>query len=102
MSIRQRYYTRHQISLDVSVREQRGWVHYKTVDVSRRGVFLRCESPSPLNRLVQMRVEMPTGVVLDVMGRVRRSLQSRVEGPVGPGMGIEFFVMSPAQQKRLG
>lgn len=98
MSIRQRYYTRHQISLDVSVRGQNGWVHYRTVDVSRRGVFLRSDNPSPLNRLVQMRVELPTGVVLDVMGRVRRSLQSRVEGPIGPGMGIEFFVMSQEQQ----
>ena len=98
MSIRKRFYARHQISLDVSVREREGWVHYRTVDVSRRGVFLRSEKPSPLNRLLQMRVELPTGTVLDVMGRVRRSLLSVEEGPGGPGMGIEFFVMSQQQQ----
>ncbi len=98
MSLRKRYYTRHPISLDVSVRHTNGWVHYRTVDVSRRGVFLRTDEPSPLHRLLQMRIELPGEDALDVMGRVRRSVATREESPIGPGMGIEFFVMSEPQQ----
>lgn len=98
MSIRKRYYTRHPIELSVSVRQKDGWVELKTVDISRRGMFLRSHDPSPPHRLLQLRVVLPGEKVLDVMGRVRRTVMSREESPVGPGMGIEFFVMSTEQQ----
>lgn len=112
MASRKRFFTRHPIVVGVRVRVPDGWARMVTVDVSRRGLFLRTEDPIAIGRIAQMEIELPSGQTLEAMGHVRRSLRERDESGIGPGMGIEFFVMSKdaqdgwdrfvIDQKRLG
>ncbi|MCB9739293.1 MAG: PilZ domain-containing protein [Deltaproteobacteria bacterium] len=92
MSVKKRFFTRHPIALRVRVRTPSGWTEMSTVDVSRRGVFLRTDEPLDERRIAQLRISMPSGKELDAMGHVRRVVREETDG-LG-GMGIEFFVMS--------
>lgn len=92
MSVKKRFFTRHPIALRVRVRTPSGWAEMSTVDVSRRGVFLRTDEPLDERRIAQLRISMPSGKELDAMGHVRRVVREESDG-LG-GMGIEFFVMS--------
>ena len=92
MSGKQRFFTRHPITLRVRVRTTKGWVEMETIDISRRGVFIRTEDPLDEQKIAQLRLTMPNGSELEAMGHVRRVV--RAPAPTEHGMGIEFFVMS--------
>ena len=98
MATRKRFFTRHPLVVGVRVRVPDGWERMVTVDVSRRGLFLRTENPIALARIAQMEIELPTGQTLEAMGHVRRSVTEVGESGIWPGMGIEFFVMSKDAQ----
>lgn len=92
MTIKKRFFTRHPIALRVRVRTATGWVDMESLDISRRGVFIRTDQPIAMGRIAQLRLTMPGGIELDAMGHVRRVV---TDGPEQlRGMGIEFFVMS--------
>lgn len=91
---KKRSFTRHPIHLPVKVRTPDGWREMNTLDVSRRGIFVSTEDPIPAHRIAQMKIEMPTGSVIDAMGHVRRVVEKDSDDGHPPGMGIEFFVMS--------
>ncbi len=91
---KKRLFTRHPIMLEVTVRDGDAWTKLVTADISRRGVYLCTERPAALNRIVQLRMALPDGGRIEVMGRVRRTAKDKTEDPLGAGMGIEFFALS--------
>ncbi len=91
MTVKQRFFTRHPIALRVRVRTPSGWTEMTTLDVSRRGVFLRTDDPLDERKIAQLRISLPSGKELDAMGHVRRVVGS---DQALSGMGVEFFVMS--------
>lgn len=94
MSGKQRFFTRHPVQLTVKVRTPGGWQEMTTSDVSRRGIFVRTDEPIPAHRIAQMKIQMPSGHVIDAMGHVRRVVAGDEGATGGGGMGVEFFVMS--------
>ncbi|MEY3014906.1 MAG: hypothetical protein RIT45_3641 [Pseudomonadota bacterium] len=91
MTVKKRFFTRHPVALRVRVRTPSGWTEMTTLDVSRRGVFLRTDEPLDERKIAQLRISLPSGKELDAMGHVRRVVGN---GEALSGMGVEFFVMS--------
>ncbi|MCO4763208.1 MAG: PilZ domain-containing protein [Myxococcales bacterium] len=89
-----RFFARHAVALTVKVRTPGGWEDMQTVDVSRRGIFVQTREPIATHRIAQMKIEMPSGQVIDAMGHVRRVVEPDNDEGHPPGMGVEFFVMS--------
>ena len=87
-----RVYTRHPITLHVQVKTIQGWQELQTADVSRVGMFVRTQSPSPVGHVVQLRVQIPNGKpAMELMAQVRQVAKDNEEHPLGPGMGLQFF-----------
>lgn len=99
MTVKKRFFTRHPIALRVRVRTPSGWTEMTTLDVSRRGVFVRTDEPLDERRIAQLRISMPSGKEVDAMGHVRRAVREDRDGI--SGMGIEFFVMSKEDRKSV-
>ncbi len=89
-----RLFARHPITLEVEMRDGPEWVKLVTTDVSRQGVGLRTNRPAGLDRIVQLRVNLPQGERFEAMGRVRRVARHQADGSPTSGMGVEFFSMS--------
>lgn len=93
---RKRFFTRHPIALQVEIKGGDGWQSVQTSDVSRRGLFMRMNFPPPINRVMQIRVDLPDKSRLEAMVQVRRVIPPEDAGPLGPGAGVEFFSMADA------
>jgi hypothetical protein len=89
----QRRYQRFTAEISATLRLKDETRELNTVDVSRHGAFFRTTTPRPVRELVQVRFHAPTGDV-DVMCMVVRSFPEDSPGPVGPGMGVDFFAIS--------
>ncbi len=89
-----RTYTRHPVSLRVWVNHNSKWNEHLSVDVSRRGVFIRMvDPPFKAYQAVPIRVELPSKRVLDVFAQVKRVVASQGDAPTGAGIGVEFFAI---------
>lgn len=69
-----------------------------TEDVSFTGLFFRTDTPIAERQLVRLRLELPDGQELAVMGMVARNVPAR--GGLPPGIGIQFYALAPAERKR--
>ena len=85
------------ISAKVEVNSGEQTLHYFTSDVSAHGLFLACQEPLDLGRVVQMQVSIPgLKQLLPLKGKIVRQVSS---GPT-PGVGIEF-VETPTEFQML-
>lgn len=90
-----RHYTRHPVSLKVELFGKSGWQPYVTADISRVGLFVCIASPNhSVGSVVQLRIQLPDGSVLDLMARVRRVVAAPGPGGMNAGIGLEFFAIS--------
>ncbi len=77
----------------------RGELSALTEDVSFTGIFVRMDDPLPERQLVRLRLTLPPdGVELAVMGMVARHLPA--DGGEPPGVGLQFYALSPKQRER--
>jgi hypothetical protein len=77
----------------------RGELSALTEDVSFTGIFVRMDTPLPERQLVRLRLTLPPeGDELAVMGMVARHLPA--DGGEPPGVGIQFYALSPEQRER--
>lgn len=95
-----RTYTRHPISLKVEVNSAGGWTAAETVDISRNGLFLRVPPGMDAAPLLQLRVHLPGGDPVVVLGRVTRKVGGVLNPGDVPGLGIELMSMAVAHRKR--
>lgn len=95
-----RTYTRHPISLKVEVNSAVGWTAAETVDISRNGLFLRVPPGMEAAPVLQLRVHLPGGDPVVVLGRVTRKVGGVLNPGDVPGLGIELMSMAVAHRKR--
>lgn len=95
-----RFVTRHPVVLRVQVRTREGWREGVVFDASRGGVFLQFDNPLPEGSVAQLRLGLPDGTSLEAMAEVRRSIADAAMDPRGPGIGVRFLSMAPADQTR--
>lgn len=95
-----RTYTRHPISLKVEVDSAVGWTTAETVDISRNGLFLRVPPGMDAAPVLQLRVHLPGGEPVVVLGRVTRKVGGVLNPGDVPGLGIEMMSMAVAHRKR--
>lgn len=66
------------------------------LNASYRGLFIRTNAPPPLNQLLKMRIELPTGSVEINCVPVRVV----VDGNGRSGIGVRFFALN-GEDKRI-
>ena len=92
---RRRHFSRHRIALRVRLRVGDGWLDCSTIDVSRAGVFLRTPTHIHEGRIIQAEITLPGGEVLNLLGKVCRSVGAMVSANTIPGVGVEFLSPGP-------
>lgn len=67
-----------------------------TADVSLAGLFIRTVPTEVVGQVIQLRVELPGGQRLEMMGHVRQVARLPGQHPAGAGIGVELFAASGA------
>lgn len=91
-----RNFARHSLKLDVRLRVEGDWHTMVSSDVSRTGMLLESDVQVSPQQIAQLHVSLPSGVIIECMGRVRRVDESAQAGSFS--VGLEFFVMSRESQ----
>lgn len=97
---KKRYLTRHPVVLRVQVRMREGWRDGVVFDASRGGIFLQIDPVVPQASIVQLRIGLPNGHVIDAMAEVRSSIPDASIDPRGPGIGVRFMTMSASDKRQ--
>ncbi len=100
MTRQQREYTRHRAALKVDVRTREGWRPCTTLDVSRKGLFVKSDARFDLQRVIQLRLNLPEGDPVTVLCQVRRHVMQVGDKEPVPGIGVAFFSMPVEVQAR--
>jgi len=90
-----RVFARHSVCLRVWLRTGPRWQEMSTADVSRQGLFVCTQWTVRVDHLVPVRIELPHETTIEVLGRVCQVAANAEEHPSGPGLGLEFFALSP-------
>lgn len=80
------------VALDVKIQTATGEAHFRTKDISYRGVFILTGDPYPLRKLVRFKAVVDDQE-LQMMGLVAHRLNApdAAESGVKPGMGIQLY-----------
>jgi Tfp pilus assembly protein PilZ len=104
MGSERREHVRYAVSLRVRVRvsgsEQ--FTTFKTMDVSRGGLFLCTRTPPERGTRVSVELADAAGHSMLVPGRVVRTIRPDEAGPRGPGVGVQLGPLSDIEQEMLG
>lgn len=94
-----RVFTRHPVAIKVDIYTNGTWRDYVTVDVSRKGLFVRMAVPTHKEAQIgQIKVELPNRSTLQSFTVVRRVILSQLQAPTGTGLGLEFYVLAAEMQ----
>ena len=99
---RQRRDPRVAARLDVNLQMPKGTHNYVTDNVSYRGIYIACEEPLSLGRLVRFCTSLreggdPVQMLGLVAHRVNRT--EAEEAGIKPGMGLNLFALGPDHQR---
>jgi len=88
---------RHDCEIEVEFADESHFFAGLTQDISRGGLFVSTYHLLPVGSRLNLRFELPNGVQIEVLGRVRWVLDSEAdsESESRPGIGIEFVDPSP-------
>ena len=100
----QRKFHRAPTELHVKVRAAgskiEGGIRLDSTDVSEGGVFLRSDLLFEIGEVLELEIELPSGISVQASGRVVRVARRRDEQSV-PGMGIEFTRMAMGDRRAI-
>jgi len=98
-----RQHPRYQASFPVECSTPQFYFSNNVCNISRGGLFLRSDTPLPLNAEVSLVLQLPgTGRNIFATGRVMWSCDIEKESPrVVPGSGIRFVGMTAADRAAL-
>jgi len=102
MSRKDRRDPRVEIALSVRLHTASGEESYQTQDVSYRGVFILCDEPLPLRKLVRFRTAIDDSEELQMLGLVAHRVNAADAAEMGrrPGMGIQLFSVGKQTRER--
>ncbi|MDX9723476.1 MAG: PilZ domain-containing protein [Myxococcota bacterium] len=76
---------------------------FLALDVSRKGMFIKSDAPSPMRRILRLSLPMPDGSAdLQVLALVvhRVSVEQALTRGVAPGMGVHLYGVGPVAKQR--
>jgi Tfp pilus assembly protein PilZ len=85
----QRAYPRFAVTYPVAVETSEGILQAKTQNMSAGGAFICCERPHEPKDVFQLTIELPTGVPLQLTGKVIWSTDCD-DQMMPAGMGVSF------------
>ncbi|RLB54689.1 MAG: hypothetical protein DRI34_11665 [Deltaproteobacteria bacterium] len=91
------------LEVDVEVAGEMKTVRLLSRDIGAGGMFLRTEQPAPLWKKVKLRLQVPDGDDIEVVGEVVRSVppEKARQSKYPAGMAIAFDESSRAKRKQL-
>ena len=95
--VERRLATRHVYELDVDVHSKTDRARVRATDVSRHGLFVQLDQPSPLHHALLLTVHLRGGPFETMATVVRRSLDAS-QGAVG--MGLKLFCLGAQAKSR--
>ena len=88
--------------LAVAYRTVGGFLSDWATDISRGGLFINTRKPLPVGTVVKLIIQLPGAAFpFDMVGRVTRVAEPRVDAKAAPGMGIEFTDVDGTKRDRI-
>jgi hypothetical protein len=97
MSAERRREPRHRFRLPLTLVWRRRELVVESVDVSFRGILVQTDEKLPERQLVRLRVRLPDGAELAVMGMVVRAVAGCARGP---GIAIQLYGLGTEERAR--
>ncbi len=100
MAASNRRFERYAAALPVASKRRSTQDLYLTADVSRHGAFVCTQAPRAPRELIQATFTLPDGATVEAMCMVARVYPVADPGPLGPGMGLDFFALGKEDKDR--